>query len=130
MVMVDKVVATAAIQAAINLMTSICIGGWAATKNLGGIRNAAILDGVALQSLSKLVYWIFQPAFLLNSVARTIYDATTSNSATATVTATTMGMPIHLLFLMLICAIIHIGFGSIIGMIITRTFTVRSYPTK
>lgn len=121
--MIDRVVAKASLQATISIVTSISIGGWAAKKKIDTNEKAtkeendntnsgsAILDGSALHALSKLAYWVFQPAFLLNSVAYTIYQATKKSS---------LGIPSNLLFLMLLSSLLHIGLGSLVGLFITK----------
>ena len=61
----DAAVAGASLAATAKLLSSIGLGGLAAKKN-------GLLDQEAISALSRLAYWVFQPAFLCVSVATTL----------------------------------------------------------
>jgi predicted permease len=71
-------------------------------------RQPNVLDAAAISALSRLTFWVFQPAFLLCSVSRTIVNA--SNGGLAT----------RFLMLMPLTAILQIGLGGMAGMLLTK----------
>lgn len=111
--LVDGFAAKAAIQASAKLLTSIGVGGWAARKATSKTTNHTVLDTEAMRVLSKLAYWLFQPALLLWAVATTLNESLQSSTVS-------VGIPLHMLRLMLVSALLHIGIGFIAGQIVTK----------
>lgn len=99
----DKAVAVASLSATAKLLSSIGLGGLAAKK-------PNVLDAAAVSALSRLTYWVFQPAFLLCSVSRTLFNASTGSG----------GLPGRFLALMPLTAVLQIGLGALVGSIITK----------
>lgn len=106
---IDRAVAGASIAATAKLLSAIALGGWAAK-----IPN--VLDPAAVSALSRLTYWIFQPAFLLSSVSRTFYNAAQGGT----------GMTTPFLALMPFTALLHISLGIAVGWGITKFFAFSS----
>jgi len=100
----DKAVAIASLSATTKLLSSIGLGGLAAKKE-------GVLDAAAVSALSRLTYWVFQPAFLLCSVSKTLCNAATGGG----------GLPGRFLAVMPAAAVLQIGLGAIAGMFITKT---------
>jgi auxin efflux carrier family protein len=100
----DPTVATASVLATAKLLTGIALGGWAA--------SSSILDASAISALARLVYHIFQPAFLLCSVGQTLYTATTNG-----------GLSTRFLLLMPLTAALQIALGFLVGQWVTRVVT-------
>jgi predicted permease len=98
----DPSVALASLSATAKLLSAIGLGGAAA-------RTPGVLDADAISALSRLVYWIFQPAFLLCSVSKTIAGAGASG-----------GLPGRFLALMPLAALLQISLGAISGKILTN----------
>lgn len=98
---IDRAVAMASLGATAKLLSSIGLGSWAAKSN--------ILDANSISVLSRLVYWIFQPAFLLTSVCKTLHSAANGG-----------GLSAPLLALMPLTALIQIGLGNIVGRVVTQ----------
>jgi len=89
---IDGRVAGAALAATAKLLSTLGLGAAAA-------RRPNLLDGDAVSALSRLIYNMFQPAFLFCSVA-------------ATVAGGDKGMPMRVLLLMPLAAIIQVIGGS------------------
>ena len=106
----DPTVAAAALSATAKLLSSVALGSMAALK-------PNILDPAAVSALSRLTYWIFQPCFLLCSVANTLAAASSG----------TAGLPKSMLLLMPMAAMIQIGLGSLIAKIVTQ---VMRFPDE
>lgn len=100
---VDPAVAVASLSATAKLLASIGLGGLAAKK-------PNVLDPAAVSALSRLTFWIFQPAFLLCSVSKTMYNASTGGA----------GLPGRFLALMPLTAMLQIGLGAVVGKLITK----------
>lgn len=100
----DKAVALASLSATAKLLSSIGLGGLAAKKT-------GVLDASAVSALSRLTYWVFQPAFLLCSVGNTLFHASTGGG----------GLPGKFLAMMPVAAVLQIGLGAIAGSVITKT---------
>jgi predicted permease len=105
-VSIDPAVAMASLGATAKLLSSIGLGSWAAQRD--------ILDANAISVLSRLTYWIFQPAFLLTSVCKTLHSAANGG-----------GLSLTLLTLMPLTALIQIGLGNVVGRIVTQTFQIQ-----
>jgi predicted permease len=101
---IEKAVAIASLSATAKLLSSIGLGGLAAKKT-------GVLDATAVSALSRLTYWVFQPAFLLCSVGKTLYQASTGSG----------GLPGNFLVMMPIAAVLQIGLGALAGNVITAT---------
>jgi predicted permease len=99
----DKTVAFAALGATAKLLSSVGLGSLAALK-------PNLLDPAAVSALSRLIYWIFQPCFLMCSVASTL--AAASSGAV-------VGLPKSVLLLMPLAAFIQISLGSLIAKIVS-----------
>lgn len=108
--LMDPVVLRAGLGATAKLLSSIALGGVAATKRFN------ILDASAISALSRLTYWIFQPAFLLCSVSSTFVNASKSSA----------GLPGQILALMPLIAALQIAMGAIVGRIVCRLARVDS----
>jgi len=100
----DRTVASASLSATAKLLSSIGLGGLAAKK-------PNVLDAAAVSALSRLTYWVFQPAFLLCSVSQTMYRASTPGTG---------GLPGKFLAIMPLAAVLQIGLGALAGMVITK----------
>lgn len=98
---IDRTVALASVAATAKLLSSIGIGGMAA-------RQPNVLDASAISALSRLTFWVFQPAFLLCSVSRTIVNASRGGLAT------------RFLLLMPLTAILQIALGGLVGLLLTK----------
>jgi auxin efflux carrier family protein len=101
----DPTVATASVLATAKLLTGIALGGWAA--------SSSILDASAISALARLVYHIFQPAFLLCSVGQTLYTAAANSG----------GLSTRFLLLMPLTAALQIALGFLVGQWVTRVVT-------
>ena len=93
---IDTRVALAALSATAKLLSTLGLGALAAKSS----KVPNLLDGEACSCLSRLIYNVFQPAFLFCSVATTI--ATGGDN----------GLPIRTLLLMPLAAAIQIVVGS------------------
>jgi uncharacterized membrane protein YeiB len=97
----DAAVAGASLAATAKLLSSLGLGGLAAKKN-------GLLDAEAISALSRLAYWVFQPAFLCVSVSTTLYTtaATTKSAAIAgnAAAASAGGIPGSLLAMMFVAS--------------------------
>ena len=93
---IDTLVALAALSATAKLLSTLGLGALAAKSS----KVPNLLDGEACSCLSRLIYNVFQPAFLFCSVATTI--ATGGDN----------GLPIRTLLLMPLAAAIQIVVGS------------------
>ena len=93
---IDARVALASLGATAKLLSTLGLGALAAKSN----KVPNLLDGDACSCLSRLIYNVFQPAFLFCSVAATI--ASSGNN----------GLPIRTLLLMPLAAAIQIVVGS------------------
>jgi predicted permease len=100
----EKAVAIASLSATAKLLSSIGLGGLAAQK-------PGVLDADAVSALSRLTYWVFQPAFLFASVGKTLYQASTGVGG---------GLPGRFLVVMPVAAIMQIALGAVTGSAITR----------
>jgi predicted permease len=109
----DKAVAIASLSATTKLLTSIGLGGLAAQK-------PGVLDAAAVSALSRLTYWVFQPAFLLCSVSKTLFHASTGGG----------GLPGRFLAMMPIAAVLQIGLGALAGSVITKTARLQDEEAR
>ncbi|GKY91459.1 hypothetical protein MPSEU_000118200 [Mayamaea pseudoterrestris] len=107
--LMDPVVLKAGMGATAKLLSSVALGGFAATKG--------VLDASAVTALSRLTYSVFQPAFLLASVSTTFVNA--SKNAAGGATAVN-GLPGSLLALMPLVAALQIALGAIGGKLICK----------
>eukprot|EP00523_Entomoneis_sp_CCMP467_P008100 CAMPEP_0168735472 /NCGR_PEP_ID=MMETSP0724-20121128/9352_1 /TAXON_ID=265536 /ORGANISM="Amphiprora sp., Strain CCMP467" /LENGTH=475 /DNA_ID=CAMNT_0008782619 /DNA_START=86 /DNA_END=1513 /DNA_ORIENTATION=- len=116
--LVSKTVAIASFSATVKLLCSIALGAWAARKRLKKDSTNTILDGPAIAALSRLTYWIFQPAFLLCSVTKTFALAAATSAKAGGGTGNTLtGTQ---LALMPLVACFQIGTGAMIGQLLTK----------
>lgn len=106
--MLDVTVAQASVAATAKLLTSIALGGAAAAK-------PGLLDAAAISALSRLTYWMFQPAFLFCSVSRTLHSATAAGG----------GLSLRALWLMPALAVAQIVMGTAAGQVLSRLFGVK-----
>lgn len=102
----DRTVAVASAAATAKLLSSIGLGGLAA-------RQPNVLDAAAISALSRLTFWVFQPAFLMCSVSRTIFNASHG------------GLPTRFLLLMPLTALLQITLGGLVGQLVT---SVQTFP--
>ena len=100
---IDPSVAEASVSATTKLLTSVGLGFIAAKK-------PNVLDSTAVTALSRLIYWIFQPSFLLCSISKTLSDASSGKG----------GLPQSLLTLIPLVALIQIALGTILAKVITK----------
>ena len=112
----DVTVAKASVAATAKLLSAIGLGGLAASK-------PGLLDAPAIGALSRLTYWVFQPAFLFCSVSRTIYTAFAATTSTTTATANT-GLSLRALWLMPALGLAQILTGAIAGRILAKAYGV------
>lgn len=105
--MIDITVAQASVSATAKLLSSIGLGGLAALK-------PGVLDAAAISALSRLTYWVFQPAFLFCSVSRTLHTAAT----------TTGGLSLGALWLMPCLAVMQILAGAVVGRVVATVFQI------
>ena len=123
MLLLDSTVAIASLSATIKLLCSIGLGVWASRKKIRNNKtgtSAPVLDSVAISSLSRLTYWIFQPAFLLSSVTKTFALAAASSSSTASGAAGTASfLSASQLAIMPLAAMFQIGMGASVGSILS-----------
>jgi len=120
MVLFDRTVALASFSATLKLLCSIVLGAWAARKRLNKNTNATILDTAAISALSRLTYWVFQPAFLLCSVTKTFAMAAATSSSNAVPGLTLSGSQLSVMPLV---AMFQIGTGAMMGKFVTRKQT-------
>lgn len=106
----DPAVFSAGMSATAKLLSSIGLGSLAAKKS-------NVLDGNAVSALSRLTYWVFQPAFLLCSVSKTMMTASTGAAG---------GLPGKYLALMPIMAAIQIAMGTLSGLFICKVGGITS----
>lgn len=76
-----KLVFTVSLSATVKLLSAVGLGALAASKKPSPKASHMILDQVAVSSLSRLVFWVFQPCFFLCRVANTIAATTKHGSA-------------------------------------------------
>ena len=110
----DRAVAVASLSATTKLLSAIGLGGLAAQK-------PNVLDAAAVSALSRLIYWVFQPAFLLCSVGTTLYKASTGGAG---------GMPGQFLALMPLTAVLQISMGAIVGLILTKFASISDLESR
>lgn len=103
---VDGAVAIASISATAKLLSSIGLGGLAAKK-------PGVLDPPTVAALSRLTYWVFQPAFLLCSVSKTLVNAKNGT------------MPARMLALVPFVAVLQIGLGALTGLFVTKVTGIK-----
>ena len=101
---IDARVALASLGATAKLLSTLGLGALAAKSS----KTPNLLDGNACSCLSRLIYNVFQPAFLFCSVAATI--ASSGNN----------GLPIRTLLLMPLAAAIQIVVGSAFSSVASR----------
>lgn len=112
-------VLTASSCAIAKLLSSIGLGALATPR--GPRMLGRVLDGPSISALSKLTYWMFQPCFLMCSVASTLAAATSPAGA-----AVVAGIPKGALLLLPLASLFQIGLGGIAAKLITtRKFGVR-----
>ena len=107
--MLDVTVAKASVAATAKLLSAIGLGGLAAAK-------PGLLDASAISALSRLTYWVFQPAFLFCSVSKTIYTAMT----------TTGGLSLRALWLMPALSIAQVMTGAVVGRVLAKVYGVSA----
>jgi predicted permease len=117
MIALDPRVATASLAATAKLLSSIGLGALAA-------RQPGLLDAATLGALSRLVYWVFQPAFLFQSVSRTLHTATT-----AAATGSTSALSVRALTLLPALAVVQIVSGHLAGRALTKGLRITE-PTE
>eukprot|EP00977_Amphora_coffeiformis_P029900 scaffold43448_cov199-Amphora_coffeaeformis.AAC.1 len=105
----DMTVATASVAATAKLLSAIGLGGLAASK-------PGLLDAAAISALSRLTYWVFQPAFLFCSVSKTIYTAFTSTGAGT--------LPLRALWLLPALGVAQILTGAVVGRFLATAYGV------
>lgn len=118
LVLFDPTVAAASFSATVKLLCSIALGAWAARKRVNKTSVATILDAPAISALSRLTYWVFQPAFLLCSVTKTFAMAAASSSS-----GSGSALSGAQLALMPLVALFQIGVGALIGQLVTKKET-------
>lgn len=96
-------VAVASISAMAKLLSSIGLGSLAA-------RRENVLDKNAISVLSRLTFWVFQPAFLLCSVASTL--------------CMEGGIRKSLLAVMPVASALQIGLGAVVSSLVTKTLHI------
>jgi predicted permease len=106
---IEKAVAYASLGATAKLLASIGLGGWAG-------RTPNILDASAVSALSRLTYYVFQPAFLLASVSQTLRNASKASQG---------ALPTRLLAVMPLAALLQIGLGALAGQFICRVTGIQ-----
>jgi len=109
---IQRAVALASLSATAKLLSSIALGAAAAKK-------PGVLDPAAISALSRLTYWIFQPAFLLCSVSQTLYNASVGG-----------GLPGSFLALMPITALLQITLGAATGILLTRVIPLEEEEAR
>lgn len=107
--MMDMTVAQASLAATAKLLSSIGLGGLAALK-------PNLLDAAAISALSRLTYWMFQPAFLFGSVSKTLYTAATTTSG---------GLSLRALWLLPALACGQIMAGAVLGRVLAKLYAVQ-----
>lgn len=107
----DKTVAIAALSATAKLLSSVGLGSLAALR-------PNLLDAAAVSALSRLTYWVFQPCFLLCSVAGTLAKASSGANT---------GLPKSMLLLMPLAAMIQISLGSLTAKAVNK---VLKFPEE
>ncbi|KAL7580293.1 hypothetical protein ACA910_013023 [Epithemia clementina (nom. ined.)] len=129
LVLLDSTVAMASLSATLKLLCSIGLGVWASRKRIqNGTKKkgdtTTILDASAISALSRLTYWIFQPAFLFCSVTRTFAMAA-ATAAERTLSSSTLASSLSLtgsqLAVMPLAAMFQIGVGAIVGNFISSS---------
>ena len=136
LVLLDTTVAVASFSATLKLLCSIALGAWAARKqinkkpknNTTGNSSASsagttILDASAISALSRLTYWIFQPAFLFCSVTKTFAMVAVDQSQMSSSSSMLSGSQ---LALMPLVAMYQIGAGAVVGSFLTKRRSSRS----
>ena len=106
MIGMDMTVAKASLSATAKLLSSIGLGGLAAVK-------PNLLDAAAISALSRLTYWVFQPAFLFCSVSKTLYAAGSG------------GLSLRALWLMPVLGVVQIMAGAVVGRFLAAVFGIR-----
>lgn len=117
-VALDARVTAASVSAITKLLCSVGLGAVAAKRPT----DKPPLDGAAVASLSKLTYWIFQPMFLLCSVATTIAAASSSKVAG--------GLTNKNLALMPLCALLQISIGYIFASVATSVARIKGDESR
>ena len=107
----DKTVALASLSATAKLLSSVGLGSLAALR-------PNVLDAAAVSALSRLTYWVFQPCFLLCSVASTLAAASSG---------TTGGIPKAMLLLLPFASLIQVVLGSLTAKVVTK---VMKFPDE
>lgn len=106
-----KLVFTVSLSATVKLLSAIGLGALAASKKPSPKASHMILDQVAVSSLSRLVFWVFQPCFFLCRVALTI-AATTKHGSTNGISRSSLA-------LMPLVALLQISIGSLVAKFVT-----------
>jgi predicted permease len=105
-----RIVATSA-NATVQLLVAIGLGVWIARR-----KGQNLLSPQSVETLSKLVYWLFQPSLVFCSVSRTLYDAREGKGGLSSIALAMMPM----------AAVLHIGLGYLTACLLSRMFRVRS----
>lgn len=116
--LLDTTVAMASFSATMKLLCSIAVGAWMSRQRLNNKNNDTVLDGPAISALSRLTYWLFQPAFLLCSVTKT-FALAASASSSSTIPGSTLSSA--QLALMPLVAMFQCGMGALTGQVMTTT---------
>ena len=139
LVLLDTTVAVASFSATLKLLCSIALGAWAARKQInqkpmnnttGSSASSAgttILDASAISALSRLTYWIFQPAFLFCSVTETFAMVAVDQSQ---VSPSSSLLSRSQLALMPLVAMYQIGTGAVLGSFLTKRRRTSSRSDK
>jgi auxin efflux carrier family protein len=109
--LLDPSVLKIALNAVLKLMAAIGMGAW-----LAGRTESNVLGPQAVQALSKLIYWLFQPSLVFCSVSMTLFHAI----------ATPEGLSTTALAMMPMAAVLHIGFGYLAAHVLIRLMRIRS----
>lgn len=109
--MLDPSILKIAVNAVLKLLAAIGMGAW-----LAGRKESNVLGPQAVQALSKLIYWLFQPSLVFCSVSMTLFHAA----------ATPEGLSMTALATMPMAAVLHIGFGYLAAHALTKLMRIRS----
>jgi auxin efflux carrier family protein len=107
----DPRVLRIAVNAVLKLLAAIGMGTW-----LAGRKESNVLGPSAVQALSRLIYWLFQPSLVFCSVSMTLFHAV----------ATPGGLSTTALAMMPMAAVLHIGFGYLTAHTLIKLMRIRS----
>jgi auxin efflux carrier family protein len=110
-VLLDPRVLRTVVNAVLKLLAAIGMGTWLARR-----KESNVLGPSAVQALSKLIYWLFQPSLVFCSVSMTLFHAV----------ATPGGLSTTALAMMPMAAVLHIGFGYLAAHTLIKLMRIRS----